>query len=310
MKKQLQRSCKPMQMVIAILLGSYGICQQPAAARPLPLAQTPTESAADSYCRPPALSRVVSHQVAAGETLESIAADYGLLPVTLMGINPTVFTTAIAPGVTLRIPPFNGIEVAVSGEKTWQEIAGAYQARADVLYEVNGCPDTIPSKIFVPGVNWFPGVETAVAGRVASGDTDPLTGYPLPETAAIVSSFGWQPHPERDELTFMSGMSLQASLDTPVLVAGDGTIAFVGDDDRLGMLIVVNHAEGLQTRYAHVHNPEVELGDRVQAGQRLATVKPTSPEAGAMLYFEVRTNSVLGWVARDPGDYIPALAIR
>ena len=71
---------------------------------------------------------------------------------------------------------------------------------------------------------------------------------------------------------------------------------------------MINHAEGLQTRYALVTAPKVSTGDQVVMGQEVATAMATGEEA--VLYFEVRINSDLGWVARDPGDYIPELAVR
>ncbi|MEM9005965.1 MAG: M23 family metallopeptidase [Cyanobacteria bacterium P01_F01_bin.86] len=309
MSSQLGKFCYILRAAIALVIASEWLLHQSALARPLMVAQSPEATKeTSSLCPTPALSRVESHSVGAGETVESIAAAYDLLPITILGMNPTIQAGTLTPGTTLRIPPFNGIEVSVSAGQTWQDIAASYQSRADVLFEVNGCPTTMPSRLFVPGVNWLQGIEATSNERSTTVDDDPLTGYPLSQVASILTGFGWQPHPDRDELYFSSGVVLEASETMSVLAAGDGTVAYVGEEGELKTLIVINHAEGLQTRYALVSNPIVSAGDQVQMGQELAMTTVTGE--AAVLYFEVRTNSDLGWVARDPGEYIPALAVR
>ncbi|NER79162.1 MAG: M23 family metallopeptidase [Leptolyngbya sp. SIO1D8] len=290
-------------VAIAISIGSGYIAPKTVFAGSLGIAQS-------SLCPSPALSRIQTHQVAAGETLEGIAASYNLLPVTLLGMNPSFQPDALTSGTMLRIPPFNGIEVSVPEGTTWDDLATTYQLRADILFEVNGCPETMPSRIFVPGVNWFPGIESAELPSAERLDNDPLTGYPLSEPATIVMNFGWQPHPDRDELIFSNGVTLDGAYRSTVLAVGEGTVAYVGEEDTFGTLIVINHAQGFQTRYAYIRDVQVNAGDRVSAGQTIASALPNADPVSAMLYFEVRTNSALGWVARDPGDYIPALAVR
>lgn len=263
-------------------------------------------------CPPSALSRVQTHLVGPDETVESIATVYELLPATLLGMNPNAQMGTLTAGMTLKIPPFNGIEVAVKPEATWQDLAAQYRLRADILFEVNGCPTVIPARIFIPGINWFPGVDVSTADSATAAsdsDDDPLTGYPLSEAGTVVAYFGWRPHPEREELVFNSGITLTVASSGTVLAAGGGTVAYVGNSESFGMLIVVNHAEGLQTRYVQAGEPQVKPGDRVEAGHLLATLSPAN-DTERVLYFEVRSNSALGWVARDPGDFIPAFAIR
>lgn len=266
------------------------------------IAQTETE-----LCPAPALERLTSHAVQSGETVDSIAAAYDLLPITLLALNPAIANGGLATGTTLSIPPFNGAAVSVSPGQTWQDLATIYGARADVLFEINGCPDGIPSRVFIPGVSWL--LEGASAGGGAAAATDPLSTFPLVNPGTIVANYGWQTDRDRNELVFSSGVTLETALDTAVVAAGEGTVAYVGDEATLGTLIVINHDQGFQTRYARLTMPTVRVGDVVSAGQTIAQTLPNT-EDSSVLYFEVRTNSALGWVARDPGDYIPDLALR
>ncbi len=278
------------------------------------IAQTSAPSATDgdgtNSCPEPALSRLSRHRVGAGETLESIAQQYNLIPATLQGFNPSIQGSTLTVGQELLIPPFNGIRVTVPQGQTWQDVAQAYNSRADVLFEVNGCVSAVPREVFVPGVNWFPGLQT-----VASASSKPpaaealLGGYPLPNRTDIVVNYGWQPDPNQDELVFNTGIALTAAEDTPVLAVGSGTVAFAGNDQLYGNLVVVNHDRGLQTRYANLDAINVEVGQGIQQGTTLGRVGPASDE-DSFLFFEVRLNSDMGWVAQDPQDHVPSLALR
>jgi len=195
--------------------------------------------------------------------------------------------------------------------QTWQDVAQAYNSRADVLFEVNGCVSAVPGEIFVPGINWFPGV-AMVSSPTAEGESNrsPLGGYPLPSRSDVIVNYGWQPAPDQAELVFNTGLALAATAGTTALAVGDGTVAFAGRDAIYGNLVVVNHSQGLQTRYANLAAVDVEVGQRLRQGDPLGQVGP-GPEVGrSFLFFEVRLNSDMGWVAQDPQDYVPALALR
>ncbi|NEP18449.1 MAG: M23 family metallopeptidase [Leptolyngbya sp. SIO4C1] len=245
---------------------------------------------------------MAQHTVAAGETLDSIAAQYGLLKATLLAFNPQLGASPPV-GQAILVPPVNGIAVDAASGETWQTLAERYGTRADVLFEINGCQAAVPSRVFIPGRNQVPG---AAGNQPAAASSQQLSGYPLATAAPIILSYGWQPHPERDELFFNSGIALTAQPGSQALAVADGTVAFAGDQGDTGSLIVINHQQGLQTRYANLAGVAVAVGDRVQQGSPLGTVRENGA-TGSFLYFEVRTNSQSGWVAQDPLQYVPAL---
>lgn len=259
----------------------------------------PVSIAQNSACPTPALSRLRKHLVALGETIESIARQYNLIPATLLGMNPALRSGEARAGTELVIPPFNGIRVEVPPDQTWRDIAATYNVREDLLFEINGCQED-PRVVFVPGVNWSP--DSSVVEEMA-GD---LTGYPLPAVASMGLSYGWQVHPARGKVIFHSGVDLLAAAGTPIFAAGDGTVAFAGEQGNYGNLVVVNHQEGRQTRYAHLASITVTTGQKIQQGDQLGTVGSTGvPDIkDAHLHFEVRYNSDLGWVAENPEPYL------
>ncbi|MFM7220270.1 MAG: peptidoglycan DD-metalloendopeptidase family protein [Nodosilinea sp.] len=257
-----------------------------------------------SSCPAPVLSRLIRHRVARGETLATIAEAYNLMAGTIIGLNPSLQSAGIRVGQELVIPPYNGIQVRVNAGQTWAQVAEVYSTRADLLFEANGCISTVPAIIFVPGVNWFPGI----AANPSLSPRRSLGGYPLPTPAPLLRPYGWQPDATQNKVVFNTGVALASPAGTAVLAVADGTVAFAGTDPVYGPLVVVNHAQGLQSRYASIANLRVKSGQRLRQGDRLALVAPSSSDQPTFLYFEVRLNSAMGWVAQDPADFVAGMA--
>ncbi|WP_161635003.1 LysM peptidoglycan-binding domain-containing M23 family metallopeptidase [Leptolyngbya sp. Heron Island J] len=248
-------------------------------------------------CPQAALSQVVRHRTEAGETLSTVAAEYGLLPTTLIAMNPNLPAQGALPvGQVIEVPPFNGVVAQVEAGQTWQSLAERHGTRADLLFEINGCPDTLPRRVFIPGSNQIVADPVSISLR-----------YPLPAPAKLILSYGWQPHPQRDELVFNSGIALEAMPETEVMAAADGIVASVGENNGT-LMVVVNHRNGLQTRYGNLENVALRVGDAVSEGSRLGTVAGRASES--FMYFEVRINSNEGWVARNPGLYLAELSLQ
>lgn len=253
-------------------------------------------------CRQSALDRVKRHTIAPGETLASIARQYDLLEATLMGMNPELRNRVAPVGIEILIPPYNGIRQEVPSGTTWQELANLYNLRADALFETNGCQAN-PTVVFIPGTNWSPN-ETAASGSTLP--SAPILGvYPLPSQTRALVGYGWVLTPRSSDVVFHSGVDLPAPVGTAVKAAGAGTVAFAGEQGIYGNLVVVNHQQGRQTRYAHLDTIDVRVGQQVEAGGELGKVGQTgTPDTDEPhLHFEVRYNSDLGWVAEDPGVY-------
>jgi len=255
-----------------------------------------------STCPTAALSRLTRHKIASGETLASIAQRYNLLPATLIGLNPVLRDGSLPVGTEISVPPYNGIRVEVPSGQTWRDVARSYNVRADLLFEVNGCQAS-PRVVFIPGVNWSP--NQRVGETPASS---PLKGYPLPAPAQILVNFGWQLDSSNSEVDYSNGVMLEATAGASVLAVGDGTVAFAGvQREYNGKLVVINHEQGFQTRYAMLGDVAVQAGQKVKQGDKLGTVGAAAQNSSSRLEFEVRTNSNLGWVAQDPGGYLSGL---
>ncbi len=282
---------------------------------------TKAPSAIELGCDPPALERQQLHIVAEGESLGAIAQRYGVTTATLQGLNPVARDAAVVAGQTLQIPPYDGVQVKTEGQ-SWAVLAKRYSVPAATLFEQNGC--TEPGlTAFVPGVRWqstemavrqkMP-VATAAGVTVAGAAVKPghrsvLTGYPLVTSADALVQYGWQVTGSLKESMFHSGVDLNAAVGDGVFVVGKGTVAFAGEQTDYGNLVVVNHARGLQTRYAHLSEVKVMKGQVIEQDTLLGLVGQTGLPSSERphLHFEVRLNSQVGWVAQDPNAYFSDL---
>lgn len=283
---------------IVIVLGLLGIAPQAG------ITAEPTDSGVPG-CPPSALDQSSLHVVQGNETLDSVATTYGLLPSSIVALNPNIETTAVAAGDRLRIPPYNGSLYSVPAGATWQDLADQFAMRADVLFESNGCGMTPPQQVFVPGMG----------GQVTSGVArqpslvEPLTfnTLPLENDVAIALGYGWQQPIPDAQAVFHSGVDFEASTGTPVLSVAAGTVAFAGERGSYGNVIVINHDRGVQTRYAQLSDINVDRGDTVTTGEQIGLSGESGDVPMPHLHFEVRLNSPSGWVAQDPSLYLNSL---
>jgi murein DD-endopeptidase MepM/ murein hydrolase activator NlpD len=120
----------------------------------------------------------------------------------------------------------------------------------------------------------------------------------------LSSSYGDRVHPRSGDSRFHTGLDLRARGGTPVYAAADGTVSLSGQSGAYGNVVLLDHAGGLQTLYAHHERNLVRVGDAVRRGQPIALVGHTGNATGDHLHFEVRWNG--GTV--DPRTVLPHLA--
>lgn len=255
-------------------------------------------------CNAPALARLKPHLSTPGETIAAIAAQYQLLPETLIHFNPRFSRTGAVPtGSTVIIPPYNGIQVTIPNGATWQDVGEFYGVRADVLFEINGCQRQPEAVAFIPH---------SQAGNLAQPVGDPsdlyegLSASPLTIPLQQGLAYGWHERSGQGQ-TFHNGLDLLAPVGTAVQAVAPGTVVFIGQEGDYGQLVVINHGANRQTRYAHLEAIAVKPGAQVEAGQRLGTVGTSGRPDLAVphLHFEVRQQAPAGWVAQDPAVHLP-----
>jgi murein DD-endopeptidase MepM/ murein hydrolase activator NlpD len=117
----------------------------------------------------------------------------------------------------------------------------------------------------------------------ADGDDEGHLSY----RGTVTSAFGWRNDPFAHTPRFHGGIDIRAAYGQDVPVAGDGRVAFAGEQRGYGLTVVVQHAGGLQTRYAHLSALGVQEGDHVADGQTIGRVGRSGRSTGPHLHFEL-----------------------
>ncbi|MBF6172679.1 M23 family metallopeptidase [Nocardia blacklockiae] len=100
------------------------------------------------------------------------------------------------------------------------------------------------------------------------------------------------------------GVDVAAPIGTPIYAVEDGTVIDAGPASGFGMWVRLRHDDGTVTVYGHVDTTTVSVGQRVMAGDQIATVGNRGFSTGPHCHFEVHPN---GGSAIDP---LPWLASR
>jgi murein DD-endopeptidase MepM/ murein hydrolase activator NlpD len=108
----------------------------------------------------------------------------------------------------------------------------------------------------------------------------------------LSSPFGMRVHPVFGEPRFHTGVDLTAPVGTPVFAAAAGIVESVNARRGYGKHIVVRHADGYVSRYAHLSMfaSGLKAGERVEQGRAIGFVGRTGTTTGPHLHFEVRLN--------------------
>lgn len=108
-----------------------------------------------------------------------------------------------------------------------------------------------------------------------------------PVAGAVTSAFGWRRDPFTHAMKFHQGVDLRAAYGQEVQAAGAGRVVFSGEQGGYGTTVVLEHADGTRTRYAHLSARLVEKGDAVSAGEPVGRAGKSGRATGTHLHFEV-----------------------
>ena len=120
-----------------------------------------------------------------------------------------------------------------------------------------------------------------------------------PVQGRLLSSYGRQ-----DGGEFNDGVNLAAAAGSVVKAAADGTVTYAGRDETYGNLMLVEHANGWITAYAHLEALYAKSGDTVKQGAMIGRVGATGKVKEPQLHFELRQ----GKQPVDPMLLMPKLA--
>lgn len=128
------------------------------------------------------------------------------------------------------------------------------------------------------------------SGTVSNPYTGGKLGWPCPSSSRITSPYGWRVLFGVSD--FHTGIDIGATMGSNICAAESGTVILssYGWNGGYGNYIIINHGNGITTRYAHASQLYVSVGQTVTKGQVIAAVGTTGNSTGPHLHFEVREN--------------------
>jgi murein DD-endopeptidase MepM/ murein hydrolase activator NlpD len=121
-----------------------------------------------------------------------------------------------------------------------------------------------------------------------------------PTKGWVVGDFGCRVSTRTGQVQMQEGVEVCNATGTPIVAPADGLVTTIGTDPDHGRMVVLSHGYRTVTRYGHLEEVEVEIGQRVRRGQRIGRMGSTGLSMGPLLYYEVRVDGI----PIDPTHYL------
>jgi murein DD-endopeptidase MepM/ murein hydrolase activator NlpD len=228
-------------------------------------------------------------------------------------LNPDIDSEKIFPGDKLVIKPFNPVlDVVIELDNTvvesipfkieYQKVNNLYKNQKKIITEgsegqkevsynitlLNGYQKSLKvknEKTVKEPVNAIVQIGTRTmafkGGRI---------NYGVVSGKRISSFYGYRIHPITGRRRFHDGLDIAANHGNGVYAYTGGKVVETGWNGGYGNCILINHGNGLKTRYAHLSKISVRIGQRVETGDKIGTVGSSGNSTGPHLHFEVIKN--------------------
>lgn len=241
-------------------------------------------------------NKFIDYVVQGGDTLSVIASKFGVTTNSIKWSNSRISDiNSIKPGMTLKIPTATGIIYTVKKGDSIELIASKYKSNASQIVAYNdlyGESLTAGMTILIPNgtvTEIAPAPKTTVAAASGSGGRYGSSSY--------IASTGRLRFPTIiGRNGYYNGyhwwaIDVPNSIGTPIYAADSGRIvqAAYGWNGGFGNTILIDHGNGMQTRYAHMSTLLIR-GGYVSKGQTIGLMGSTGRSTGSHLHFEVIVN--------------------
>ncbi|WP_309667528.1 DUF5930 domain-containing protein [Tabrizicola sp.] len=190
------------------------------------------------------------------------------------GMSPDDLLNAVREGYSGQGGPLTPISVSTSGGKLTPE-----EVRANVI---------------------LGGLDRMNLYRIAA-DKTPFA-MPVKDSFRWTSGFGYRKDPKGYGNRMHEGTDMAGAVGTAIYATADGVVSYADWDNGYGRLVKIQHEFGIETRYGHLSQIRVDVGQRVSRGDRIGDMGNSGRSTGTHLHYEVR----LSGTAVNPMTFIKA----
>lgn len=233
----------------------------------------------------PSRNGLLTYKVAEGDTVSTIAAQFGISVGTIIWANDLSASGRIKPGEEIVILPVSGVLHKVKKGETFAAIASLHGVEADKIAAFNNNELKAGDTVVVPNARPMSQdkLETnkkkAKKGKkVASGSSESsesVSGYFV---SPVAKGLNW------GKLHDGNAVDIAAACGTPILSSAAGVVTETGSpgdwNSGYGGFIRISHANGAATFYAHNSTNLVGVGDEVEQGSTIAKIGRTGQVHG------------------------------
>lgn len=276
-------------------------------------------------------SQVIQYTIQHGDNITAIAERFGITTETLVWSNRHFYMNALQPGRELNILPVDGALHTMQETLTVRELAEMYRVDpyAIIDSDFNDLKEFSPDNVLpvglavvVPGgigwrepSYWEPPNSVYMEPSGSFGETNTYNGQAVfgagqPGSCGKINVYNGAPPSVRPTSGYVlsndytpehGGVDLAATIGTPIVAVGEGTVIFSGWSDwGYGYMVVVAHGS-VMSLYAHMNGTVVYCGQQVEAGQYLGPLGSTGWSSGPHLHFEIRNAA---GVRQNPHHYL------
>ena len=262
---------------------------------------------------------IKTHTVQKGESFWTIAKKYGVTVSELQRLNPEVNPDRLKISQVLNLnwlePLINvvivkeiTVEESIAYQTEYKETANLYRGETQVVkkgtngkkmvtYEVKESSGTTLEKVALNEVVISEPVTAVVnkgtkAVALTSRSGDGILNWPM--SGKITSPYGTR------STGFHSGLDIGGVIGRGVYAAAGGKVVLASYYYAYGNCIVIDHGNGMKTRYAHLSGYKVKVGDTVERGQLIGLCGNTGRSTGPHLHFEV----IINGSTKNPINYL------
>jgi len=227
------------------------------------------------------------------DTVDGVASRFGVSPQSIIERNKLKSPYQLKAGQQLDISGARPGAGQSSDTATAAAVSPTGPVKSQSLEPPSGSAKSESPRSAAPA-----GEPTPLSPPATAAASGPAPRFEWPVQGKVLASYGPKSGGQKND-----GIDIQAEKGAAVKAADSGTVVYAGSEVRgMGNLLLISHANGYITAYAHNESLAVKKGDTVKKGQTIARVGNSGGTPDPQLHFEVRR----GNKTIDPTTVLPS----